>query len=263
MKKNFFSEACFEEKEFGLGTYTQICASVLFLLVMAILICACETMFLSDEPGLKPVTSSASSVPTVRDLRPEGFYHTVEKGETLWSIAKTYDIALDQVVKTNRLPDAEVLDIGQMLFIPGRNHSDTHISLQDKLSAVPLEKDFVWPLKGHVINRFDDEVNGSANKGIDIGADTGTEIYAARSGVVTFSDTVVGGKGNMIVITHRGNFQTVYAYNQTNLVKAGDVVFQKQVIGSVGRSGRLSRAALHFEIRHNAVPHDPLAYLSS
>lgn len=232
-------------------------------MILSMFLCACETIPLSDAPISETVASRNVSAPTLRDLKPQGFYHTVERGDTLWSIAKTYDISLDHVVAVNRLPDAEDLDVGQMIFIPGRRSAEDRLSLKNKMSAVPFESDFIWPVKGRIINQFNDEVDGYINRGIDIVADAGAEIHAARSGVVTFSDAVLGGKGTMIIINHRANFQTVYAYNRMNLVKEGDVVRQGQVIGYVGSSGRLNRTALHFEIRNNSVPRDPSVFLPS
>jgi len=191
--------------------------------------------------------------------KPTGIYHTVQKGETLWRISQQYMVTVDAIASYNRLPDVSTISEGQRLFIP-QNQKGRLVN-QTALAAIPREKAFIWPVEGSVLYRFNEMVAGSANKGIDITVSRGTPIYAAKSGIVSFVGTDVKGLGNMVVIDHYEGIQTVYAYNDDNVVTVGNRVTQGDLIGHVGSGGRAVGPSLHFEIRNNSIPHDPLSYL--
>jgi len=102
------------------------------------------------------------------------------------------------------------------------------------------------------------------HKGLDLLADVGTSVCAAKSGKVV-SASCNRGMGKYIIIRHRDNYITIYGHLLNIFVRRGDYVRQGQVIGSVGKTGN-ARAAdmlahLHFEIRKNGVPLDPLEYI--
>jgi murein DD-endopeptidase MepM/ murein hydrolase activator NlpD len=102
--------------------------------------------------------------------------------------------------------------------------------------------------------------NGAMHEGVDIAAPAGTPVYAADAGVVIFAG-VLHGYGNTVIIRHDDDYVTVYAHNERNLVGEGARVACGQQIGEIGRSGRTTGANLHFEVRHDNVAQDPLAYL--
>jgi len=100
----------------------------------------------------------------------------------------------------------------------------------------------------------------SHHLGIDIDARTGDPITAAADGIVAFSG-IKTGYGNVVIIDHGNGYETLYAHNQSNGVRAGDVVRAGAVIGKVGSSGRSTGSHLHFEVHVNGRPVNPTAYL--
>lgn len=187
-----------------------------------------------------------------------GIYHEVQKGDTLWRIAKTYDIDLSHIVKINNISDATKISPGQRLFIPGAKNPLLVTSEKTKL----YEKDyFIWPIQGEVISFFGEKVYGAKNKGIDIRTHQGDKIFASKKGEVVFCSERFKGHGNIIIVDHLDGFFTVYSRSLQNLVKAGDLVEQNKVIALAGSTGRGKAAYLHFEIRKRGKPQNPLYYL--
>jgi lipoprotein NlpD len=108
---------------------------------------------------------------------------------------------------------------------------------------------------------FATKVDCIRNKGIDIRAEKGAAVKAARSGRVVFRDDKFSGFGRTLIIDHEDGYQTVYSYASEILVKAGDEVRQHDIIARVGRTGRAKEPCLHFEIRKNGEPQNPYYYL--
>jgi len=181
-----------------------------------------------------------------------GIYHRVGKGQTLWSISKLYGLELDELVRVNNLSSSSSIQAGQILFIPKEGGLK---------SSSNFSEDFIWPLKGSVISRFNQLSENVTNKGIDIKANYGSFIGAARSGKVTFLSDSLKGFGRTMIIQHDENFSTVYARNSEILVKLGDNVKQGQLIAKVGTAGRNNVPYLHFEIRKKHMPQNPYYYL--
>ena len=120
---------------------------------------------------------------------------------------------------------------------------------------------FVWPVRGRVISIFGTRRRGTVNKGIDIQAQPGEEVVAARAGQVSFVHESLPGFGKTIIIEHGGGFASVYAYVSEIFVRQGEQVAQRQQIARVGSTGRTEVPALHFEIRREQKPQNPLRYL--
>lgn len=120
---------------------------------------------------------------------------------------------------------------------------------------------FVWPLHIGKITSLFGTRRRDFHEGIDIRANRGTPIYAAREGVVIYSSKRIRGYGNMIVLKHDDGYATVYAHNRKNLVKRGARVTQGQLLAYVGATGKATGPHLHFEIRKGEVAQDPLQYL--
>ena len=99
------------------------------------------------------------------------------------------------------------------------------------------------------------------HEGIDIAAATGTPIRAAAAGTVIYAGWL-GGYGNLTVIDHGGGVATAYGHQSSLAAGSGAFVAQGQVIGYVGSTGHSTGPHLHFEVRVNGVPQDPLGYLS-
>lgn len=102
---------------------------------------------------------------------------------------------------------------------------------------------------------------GRNHNGIDIGADTGADVYAADGGVVTYA-AVCGGYGNYIMIDHQNGYQTAYGHLDEILASDGDVVRAGQLIGKVGSTGNSTGPHLHFEVRAGDLFLDPLNYVT-
>lgn len=120
---------------------------------------------------------------------------------------------------------------------------------------------FLWPSPHRAISGwyFHDPSNPRHN-GLDIAAALHDPIFATAAGVVSFAD-VSGGYGNLVVIDHDDGWQSWYAHLSAFSVVMGQKVNQGDTIGAAGSTGRSSGPHLHFELRHNGVPVDPLLYL--
>ena len=144
------------------------------------------------------------------------------------------------------------------------------------ISLYFLDKDyFLCPIqyKGEIIVRNDSRGDGlfgaerngrRIHEGIDLFAPLGTQVLASRSGRVA-SARKNQGMGNYVVIRHPGNLITIYGHLSRIFVKKGQFVRQGQLIGSVGKTGNANyrdiQPHLHFEVRKNSIPQDPLKYL--
>jgi murein DD-endopeptidase MepM/ murein hydrolase activator NlpD len=126
-------------------------------------------------------------------------------------------------------------------------------------AGAPSAAGFIWPVNGPVTSPFGMRW-GRMHEGIDIGAASGTPIRAAAAGTVIYADWL-GGYGNLIVIDHGDGVSTAYAHQSGLAAGAGQRVPQGEVIGYVGSTGHSSGPHLHFEVRVNGVPVDPLGYL--
>ena len=131
-------------------------------------------------------------------------------------------------------------------------------------SGGPLSWPFAsnYPLTDSFVNRIS-PITGKPEKhtGLDIGAPYGTTVLAAADGVVLISEFNTGGYGNYVVINHGGGVSTLYGHHSVNLVSAGTSVKKGDPIARVGSTGYSTGPHLHFEVRINGVPQNPLNYL--
>jgi murein DD-endopeptidase MepM/ murein hydrolase activator NlpD len=125
--------------------------------------------------------------------------------------------------------------------------------------TVPSAQGLIWPTSGPVTSPFGYRW-GRLHAGIDIGAPHGQAIYASASGTVVLA-AWTGGYGNYTCIDHGGGLATCYGHQSGYAVSLGSSVSQGQVIGYVGNTGHSFGAHLHFEVRINGAPVDPLGYL--
>ena len=123
-----------------------------------------------------------------------------------------------------------------------------------------LKADFIWPLSGPRTGGFNDSER-NRHQGIDISSPVGTPIRASGSGVVIYSGNTIKGYGNLIILRHPGEWVTVYAHNDVNLVEEGMSVEKGQVIAKVGQTGNATGPHLHFEVRRNNRVVDPMLVL--
>jgi lipoprotein NlpD len=118
------------------------------------------------------------------------------------------------------------------------------------------ELGWIWPGKGAVIADFD-EVK---NKGVDIAGSAGDAVVAAADGKVVYAGAGLRGYGNLIILKHNNTYLTAYAHNQSLMVKEDQTVKKGQKIAEMGSSDA-DRVKLHFEVRRQGKPVDPLKYL--
>jgi len=116
----------------------------------------------------------------------------------------------------------------------------------------------IWPVNGPITSGFGWRW-GRMHEGIDIGASCGTPIHAAAAGTVIFSGWM-DGYGNFVIIDHGNGLATAYGH-QSAIYVSGGSVSQGQTIGAVGSTGHSTGCHLHFEVRVNGSPVDPLGYL--
>ncbi|MDR3214148.1 MAG: peptidoglycan DD-metalloendopeptidase family protein [Azoarcus sp.] len=130
------------------------------------------------------------------------------------------------------------------------------------VASTPADTGWIWPVKGEIVATFSDAGGDSKlrNRGIDIAGKPGTPILAAASGEVAYAGSAVRGLGMMIIIKHDDNYLTAYAHNRAILVKEKDKVAKGQKIAELG-STDTDRPKLHFELRKQGQPVDPLKYL--
>ncbi|MDQ3287071.1 MAG: peptidoglycan DD-metalloendopeptidase family protein [Pseudomonadota bacterium] len=115
-----------------------------------------------------------------------------------------------------------------------------------------------WPAEGALINRF--KSGEPTRQGIDIAGAAGSPVSSAGDGIVVYSGSGLVGYGELIIIKHDEQWLSAYGHNRKRLVSEGQVVKVGQQIAELGRTGA-SRDMLHFEVRHNGKPVDPLQYL--
>ena len=190
-----------------------------------------------------------------------GVYHRVEKGQTVYRIAKTYGIEPRELLESNGIVDPRELQTGQLLWIPGATRTRAVPPLEAlretgyRLSG----KRLIMPLRGSISSGFGDR-NGRMHEGIDILAPEGAEVRAAGYGVVLYAGDGMRGYGNAIVLDHGDAVTTLYGHLKGFRVKTGEIVAGGSVIGEVGDTGNATTPHLHFELRLEGEGVDPEKY---
>jgi murein DD-endopeptidase MepM/ murein hydrolase activator NlpD len=208
------------------------------------------------------------TLPVRSATRPDGVYHVVRPGESLYRIGKAYGVAIEELARVNGIKDPNRIFSGQRLLIPGANRAvpvetiaPAEIAQSDHgtNSLESPDETLIWPIAGTVNSGFGARGSGF-HDGIDIAAPEGTPVRAVEKGEVIYSDQIRG-YGNIVIVRHSGGIVSVYAHNQINLVGAGQDVEQGDIIAKVGSTGRVTGPHLHFEIRKHNVAQDPVRFL--
>ncbi|MDO8579726.1 MAG: peptidoglycan DD-metalloendopeptidase family protein [bacterium] len=179
-----------------------------------------------------------------------GVSHKVIKGDTVRSIATKYKADIDDILNYNDLKLNSVLETGSVVLVP-----DGEIQLAPLVTATSRLRNAGGPLyPGYYLRPIDGgrKTQGlHGYNGIDIGAPTGTPVYASAGGVVLLARSYGynGGYGQYIVVSHANGTQTLYAHLSRVLISSGEVVLKGQTIGLVGSSGKSTGSHIHFEIR--------------
>lgn len=257
-----------------------------------------DTVFgIAEKFGLTPYTIYWANTGTLEDnphrlavsmvlniLPVDGVYHTVSAGETVADLAEKYSVETEALYNEwNPLEEGEPLTPGTQLVIPGGQREFVVWQLPQTVSSnagnsinrgragvclgeysgLPGRGWFDWPTASRRISGwYFRDARNPAHGGLDIGLRTGDPIYAADGGVVIFAGWWgANGYGYLIVIDHLNGRQTWYAHlSQVNVV-CGQQVSAGSVIGLGGSTGWSTGPHLHFEIRENGTPYNPLSYL--
>lgn len=220
-----------------------------------------------------PIRSPANTGP--------GWY-SVKTSDTLYSIAWRYGLDYKQLAQWNSIDVNAPIHPGQRLvlidpqnkqaagtaaFEAGQNKSteNSNVPQQTADSGISEPDDFnysnpvawLWPTEGKPLNSF--SASKLDQRGIDIAGNSGQPVYAVANGKVVYSGNGLAGYGNLIIIKHSETYLSAYAYCQERLVLEGAEVTAGKQIAKMGL--RDSTAKLHFEIRKNGKPVDPLKYL--
>ena len=118
-----------------------------------------------------------------------------------------------------------------------------------------------WPAQGRVISAFGSNIGGKGNNGIDISVPKGTAIKSAENGVVIYAGDGLKEFGKTVLVRHGNGLVTVYGHLNEISVSRGDTVSRGQSVGTSGMTGSAKQPQLHFEVRKNTSPVDPMTYL--
>ncbi|MGE5481867.1 MAG: peptidoglycan DD-metalloendopeptidase family protein [Bacteroidota bacterium] len=226
----------------------------------------------------------------IRILTVPGLIHTVRRGESVEKIARLYKISPAAVIRANDLDDPDHVRVGQTLILPGavpppppkpaaKQSSSSNAKTSGnagEASAAPKasasarsEREavaarggipfLIWPVEGPISSYYGPRW-GSVHEGIDIAVPARTPVRAAAGGKVIYAGTY-GSYGILVIIDHGNGVTTRYAHNSRVEVAAGEVVERGDVIAKSGNTGRSTGPHLHFEVRKQGRPLNPLGYL--
>jgi lipoprotein NlpD len=222
--------------------------------------------------GIAPAADAPAPLAPV----PPGYYR-VQPGDTLSSVARKNGQSNRDLIAWNNLSDPNHIEVNQVLRVsptqggsavtsasapvpapaaaaPAVASTDAPAQPVTPASTGPVT--FGWPVRGPLLGRFDD----TRNKGIDIGGTPGEPVRAAANGRVVYAGNGLRGYGNLIIVKSDATFLTAYAHNRNLKVKEGDSVTKGQEIAEMGNTDS-DRVMLHFEVRRDGKPVDPLRYL--
>ena len=239
----------------------------------------------SSSVGVVDRNNAAPQRPTVTTGQ-----YAVRRGDTLFSIAFRYGWDYKALAARNNIPEPYTIHPGQTIRFDGRTgsapttvvtSSQSTASSSSKTTvtrrpvgasptiaskpapaplppAGPAPTGWGWPSNGILIGKFSS--NGSLNKGIDIAGDLGQPVLAASDGTVVYAGSGLRGYGELVIIKHNETYVSAYGHNRRLLVREGQQVKVGQTIAEMGSTGT-DRVKLHFEIRRQGKPVDPLQFL--
>lgn len=250
----------------------------------------------------KPANIQPPSAPKLTLVAQNSYTHIIESGESLYTIARKYNVTTDAVVLANGLSSPDKIFVGQKIVIPGRPDeleknklaaasADAKAknvaaiapkrTLPKKLApatslvakaeatqvipSTPASQPQVSNAKFRwpLSGKVISDFSASDSTGINIGAVEGAAIRAAGSGSVIYVGSAVEGYGNLILIKHESGYVSAYAHLSQITVTKGDTVMRGDAIGLAGMTGSVSSPQLHFELRKGATPVDPMPLLAS
>lgn len=242
--------------------------------------------------------SAATALPPGAENAGKPGYYTVRAGDTLIRIGLETGQSWRDLQAWNGIVNPNVIEVGQVLRVvppvgspttaapmvaaadngttaqpvgggtaQGRPLSEpATVAAQPAPAATPSKAPasaaaadnvaFIWPASGSVVDPYDE----ARNKGVGIGGKAGDPVLAAADGRVVYAGSGLRGYGNLIILKHNNTYLTAYAHNQTLLVREDQTVRQGQKIAEMGSSDA-DKVKLHFEVRRQGKPVDPLTFL--
>jgi len=197
---------------------------------------------------------------------------SLEPGMTLYSLSRSYHVPLETILKANGIDDPTSIRAGTEIYIPsarsgskspsarGRAPGNRPAPAPEEEAAVPGLMSIAWPLDGLITGGFGQRGRHHHHDGIDIDGVRGEEVHAVAAGVVVRSG-YDGNYGKTVVLDHGNGVTTLYAHASKLRVREGDEVEQGETIAEVGATGNARGTHLHFEVRRNGHPVDPIPYL--
>jgi hypothetical protein len=210
-----------------------------------------------DLEGLHAALGQCIRVPNRK-----GVVHVTEEREDVQAIAELYKVPLPIIEAMNNLQKKHILVSGLALFIPGAKP----VKLTEKMrSHYGLRGIFGSPIPGRITSGMGlrtHPIGGFRGRhtGVDLAAKEGTSIAAAAAGrVVQTGEGEYIGK--FVIVSHQDSYTTIYGHCSQIHTATGKTVKKGQIIAKAGHTGRTTGPHLHFEIRRNGIPQDPLRYL--
>ena len=257
-----------------------------------------------------------------------GGSHTVQSGDTMYNIARRYDVSVNDLMAANG--GSTVARLGQKVVIPGGGRApqaereprvqlasvdpksvptpapavvapppvglpppaagtltppapaaEQQVAIAPQTGAAAAQAPavpqasapapkaesaagpgFRWPVRGRVISEFGKKPNGERNDGINMAVPEGTAVKAAEDGTVIYSGNELKSYGNLILVRHENGWVSAYAHNSELKVKRGEQVRRGQIVALSGMSGGVTTPQVHFELRKDATPVNPIAHMS-
>lgn len=218
-------------------------------------------------PNMAPVYTRGQPIAT-------GSYYVVRPGDTLYSISWRHGLDFRAVARWNHIDPPYTIRPGQRLRLSAGSAplAARQPSPQPRPTQAPARRPATppsktpatstitwrWPTDGQLVKSFTAAAQGK--QGIELRGKLGQPITAAGAGRVVYAGSGLRGYGNLVIVKHNGRYLTAYGYNQEILVKEGDTVSAGQQIGTMGL-GSGQQPALHFELRRDGKPVDPVPYL--
>ena len=180
--------------------------------------------------------------------------YKVQKGDTLYSIARNNKMELKKLLEINNIKDASkyTLQIGANLKIE-------NIKSEYADETIP-DSSFQWPYRGIIVARYGVDTYKLANRGINILGNIGDKVSASDYGIVEYANDIRG-FGKVVIIKHKNGFTTSYAHLSKIAVKLGDIVNKGDYIGDIGDTGLVDKSELYFKISYRGRALDPIKLL--
>ncbi len=208
--------------------------------------------------------------------------HKVETGETIYSIARLYNVSVTSLAKLNKLDAEFTIYLGQDITIPitqnkinlpkkkiktaskklENDKKNNSVPLPDKQNAISTKNTFVMPVKGKIISKYNPNNEKQKNQGIDLQVSPGSPVFAAASGNVALITDNTENFGKIILIRHKNNLISIYGRVAKVFVEKNEVVTRGQKIGSMAEKANdgKNQTILHFELRRGTQSVNPENY---